>query len=129
MEAEHKLRSGNYPTVEGFVTARHHEFPALHPKRPPAPVEGNGRLVDIYDYYRPPGVGGHNVHVMALRIERRFPPNLVAYLDMPVNEELLEYLRSLARDDRVTVAGLGHGPERHVLCMYPVHRINGRLLL
>ncbi len=128
MDAEHELRSGDYHSVEDFVVARHREFPALHPKLPPAPVEGTGRLVDIYDYHRPPGIDVHDVDVKALRIERSFPPHLVAYLDVPVNEELLEYLRSLARGDRVTVSGFGHGPERHVLYIYPVHRIDGRLL-
>ena len=128
MEAEHILLSDGYPSVEAFLVARLHEFPALHPKLPPSPVEGTGRLADIYDYYFPAGTGVHNVDVMALRIERWSPPHLIAYLDVPVNRELLEYLQSLSRGDRVTVSGMGHGPERHALYIYPVHGINGRPL-
>ena len=70
----------------------------------------------------------HSVDVKALRIVRNSPPYLVAYLDVPVTGELLEYFRSLSRGDRVTVSGMGHGPERHALYIYPVHAVNGRLL-
>ena len=123
MGAKQVLLSDDYASVDDFIAARRHAFPALHPKFPPAPVEGTGRLEDIYDH-QPVGTGVRNVSVKALRIERRTPPHLVAYLDVPVNPELLEFLRSLSRGDRVTVSGIGHGPERYALYVYPVHRVN-----
>ena len=128
MPAKHIPRSDDHQSVKDFLATRHREFPALHPKFPPAPVEGTGRLADIYDYHSPVGTGVRNVPVKVLRLERSSPPHLVAYLDVPINGELLEYLRSLSRRDLVTVSGMGHGPERYALYIRPVHGINGRLL-
>ena len=125
-KAESIPPSDGYQSVEEFLAERGHEFPALHQTPPPAPVEGTGRLERIYHYW-PAGTGaGFAVDVKALRIERSPAPDLVAYLDVPINRELLEYLRSLSRGDRVTVAGIGHGAGQHTIYIYPVHRVNGR---
>ncbi len=114
-----------YQTVEAFVAQRRHEFPALHETPLPAPVEGSGRLMEIYDYW-PAGTGVNTTeNVKALRLERSSGPNLRAYLDVPVKPELLEHLRSLSRGERVTVSGVGHGAGQGVINIYPVHRLNG----
>ena len=115
-----------YQSVEECLAERRREFPALHQTPPPAPVEGTGQLEEIYDYW-PSGTGaGMAVDVKALRIARRASPQLVAYLDVPINRELLEYLCSLSRGDRVTVSGIGHGAGPYTIYIYPVHRLNGR---
>ena len=115
-----------YLSVEAFVAERHHEFPALHEAPSPAPIEGSGRLVEIYRYW-PAGTGADSsVNALALRLERSPGPALRAYLDLPVKPELLEHLRSLSRRDNVTVSGIGHGSGTGVINIYPVHRFNGR---
>ena len=125
-EAEHLPPPDGYLSVEDFPGTRRHEFPALHPTLPPAPVEGTGQLEEIYDYW-PAGTGtGIAVDVKALRLVRDSPPHLVAYLDVPLDPEMLEYLRSLSRGDPVTVSGIGHGPGQSVIYVYPVHRVDGR---
>ena len=125
-EAEPMPLPDRYQTVEEYLAERGREFPALHETPPPAPVEGGGQLDDIYDYW-PAGTGaGIAVSVKALRIERSGDPQLVAYLDVPINPELLAYLRSLSRGDRVTVAGIGHGAGPSTIYVYPVYRLNGR---
>ena len=57
---------------------------------------------------------------------RESAPHLVAYLDVPLDPEMLEHLRSLSRGDAVTVSGIGHGPGQSVIHIYPVHRVDGR---
>ena len=115
-----------YQSVEEYLAERDREFPALYETPPPAPVEGTGRLDDIHDTW-PAGTGaGLGVDVKAVRIERGAGPNLVAYLDVPINEELLAYLRSLSRGDPVTVSGIGHGAGPYTIYVYPVHRLSGR---
>ena len=124
-EAEPMPPPDRYQTVEEYLAERGREFPALHETPPPAPVEGSGQLEEIYDYW-PAGTGVHDADVMALRIVRSASAQLVAYLDVPINPELLAYLRSLSRGDRVTVAGIGHGAGPSTIYIYPVHRLNGR---
>ena len=126
-EAEPMPPPDRYQTVEEYLAERGREFPALHETPPPAPVEGGGQLEEIYDYW-PAGTDACTiaVSVKALRIVRSASPNLVAYLDVPINPELLAYLRSLSRGDRVTVAGIGHGAGPSTIYIYPVHRLNGR---
>lgn len=115
-----------YLSVEAFVAERHHEFPVLHEAPAPAPIEGSGRLVEIYRYW-PAGTGADSsVRALALRLERSPGPALRAYLDVPVEPELLEHLRSLSRRDTVTVSGIGHGSGTGVINIYPVHRFDGR---
>ena len=113
------------PSVEEYLADRRQEFPALYETPPPAPVEGSGSLVDIYEYWSA-GTSADTDDVTALRIERSSRPHLVAYLDLPINEELLSYLRSLSRGDPVTVSGIGHGAGPYTIFIYPVHRLNGR---
>ncbi len=123
-EAELTPVSDGYQSAEEYLAERGRAFPALYETPPPAPVEGTGRLDDIYDSW-PAGTGvGTGVDVTAVRIERRGGPHLVASLDVPLNPELLAYLRSLSRGDRVTVSGIGHGAGPSTI--YPVHRLNGR---
>ena len=96
-EAEPMPVSDGYQSVEKFLAERRREFPALHQTPPPAPVEGTGQLEEIYDYW-PSGTGaGMAVDVKALRIARRASPQLVAYLDVPINRELLAASKTMAR--------------------------------
>ncbi len=91
-EAELTPVSDGYQSAEEYLAERGREFPALYETPPPAPVEGTGRLDDIYDSW-PAGTGvGTGVDVTAVRIERPARPHLVAYLDVPLNPELLAYL-------------------------------------
>ena len=107
-----------YLSVEAFVAERHQEFPVLHEAPSPAPIEGSGRLVEIYRYW-PAGTGADSsVNALALRLERSPGPALRAYLDLPVKPELLEHLRSLSRRDSVTVSGIGHGSGTGVINIY-----------
>ena len=125
-EAEGVPPPEGYLSVEAFVAERHHEFPALHEAPAPVPIEGSGRLVEIYSYW-PAGTGADSsVDALALRLERSPGPALRAYLDVPVKPELLDHLRSLSRRDTVTVSGIGHGSGTGVINIYPVHRFNGR---
>ena len=125
-EAEQLPPPDGYLSVEDFLATRRHEFPALYPTPPPTPVEGTGQLEQIYDYW-PAGTGaGVAVDVKALRLVRESAPHLVAYLDVPLDPEMLEHLRSLSRADVVTVSGIGHGPGQSVTYIYPVHRVDGR---
>ena len=116
-----------YQSADDFAAERRHEFPALHEAPTPAPVGGTGRLTEVYDYW-PAGtdVASALLDVVALRIERSPGPELRAYLNVPVDPELLEHLQSLSRGQRVTVAGIGHGDGRRIIYVYPVHWINGR---
>ena len=125
-EAEGDPPPEGYLNVEAFVAERYREFPALHEAPSPAPVEGSGRLVEIYRYW-PAGTGADSsVNVLALRLERSPGPALRAYLDLPVEPELIEHLRSLSRRDSVTVSGIGHGSGTGTINIYPVHRFDGR---
>ena len=125
-EAEQLPPPDGYLSVEDFLATRRHEFPALYPTPPPTPVEGTGQLEQIYDYW-PVGTGaGIAVDVKALRLVRESAPHLVAYLDVPLDPEMLEYLRTLSRGDPVTVSGIGHGRGQSVVYIYPVHRVDGR---
>ena len=125
-EAEPMPPADGYQSAEEYLAERGREFPALYETPPPAPVAGTGRLDDIYDTrYAGPGAG-IGVAVKAVRIEGRAGPNLVAYVDVPINEELLAYLRSLSRGDRVTVSGVGHGAGPSTIYIHPVHLLNGR---
>ena len=116
----------DYQSAEEFAVERRHEFPALHETLPPAPVEATGRLTEVYDYWPAGTDATTSVDVVALRIERSPGPHLRAYLDVPVDPELLEHLQSLSRGDRVTVAGIGHGDGQRTIYVYPVHWVNGR---
>ena len=125
-EAEPLPPAAGYQSAEEYLAERGREFPALYETPPPAPVEGTGRLDEIYDsWFAGTGVGT-GVDVTAVRIERPARPHLVAYLDVALNPELLAYLRSLSRGDRVTVSGIGHGAGPSTIYIYPVHRLNGR---
>ena len=123
--SEHALPY-DYQSAEDFAAERRHEFPALHETPPPAPVEGTGRLTEVYDYWPAGTDAASSVDVVALRIDRSPGPHLRAYLDVPVDPELLEHLQSLSRGDRVTVAGIGHGDGQRTIYVYPVHWVNGR---
>ena len=125
-EAEPMPLPDRYQSVEEYLAERAREFPALHETPPPAPVEGGGQLEQIYNYWPAGTDAGIAVSVKALRIARSANPDLVAYLDVPINRELLEYLRGLSRGDRVTVSGIGHGAGPYTIYVYPVHRLNGR---
>ena len=125
-DAELSPSPDGYQSVEDFVAQRGREFPALYETPPPTPVEGSGRLMQIYDYW-PAGTDGGSVNVKAIELERSSHPNLRAYLDIPLKPELLEYLRGLSRGERVTVSGIGHGDSKNVINIYPVHRLNGRV--
>ena len=124
-EAEPIPPADGYQSVEEYLAERRGEFPALYETPPPAAVEGTGRLEEIYNYWAV-GTGADTAEVTALRIDRSPGPDLVAYLDVPINQELLEYLRSLSRGDRVTVSGIGHGAGQYTIYMYPVHRLDDR---
>ena len=125
-EAEPMPPADGYQSAEEYLAQRGREFPALHETPPPGPVEDTGRLAEIYDTWYSGTGAGLGVAVKAVRIERRAGPNLVACLDVPINEELLAYLRSLSRGDRVTVSGIGHGAGPYTIYVHPVHRLNGR---
>lgn len=118
-----------YQSVRAWRSTHLHDFPALHPEPRPSRVGGAGHLVEIRDgtLYGTTATdtpAGPAPDVKTLRIARLFGPDIVAHLDVPLDPDLQEHLRSLRKGAVVTVAGIGHGDGKYNVYIYPVHQVN-----